>query len=249
MSVKNETDRELMISGFTREHTRQLLLSSYPHHRIDGTMMSFADINQIIITYARFEMLEWEIGGKIANKYQFVNDSSSKIQTVSGEQHVVLLAKERFVISSSLYAKFYWEVTLLDFPAHSMDFVIGFTQHPDRAKLANQPRRFLGTAKNGEHSCFVSTFNNYVDVYGNGSRTKSLRFRSKLQIGDRLGIQFNFTANKAFVHYNGKVIGMMAERIPDRLFPAISLFSKDITVVCSQWKPIEYTKQSGEGAV
>ena len=232
MSVKNEAERELMISGYTRENA-QRLLSMY-HYPID--------INQIIITYARFEMLEWEIGGKIANKYQF-NDSTdlSMIHTVTGEQHVVLLAKERFVISSALYSKFYYEFRFLSFP-DVMDFVIGFTPYPTRGKLTNQPRRFLGTGKDGEHSLYVSTFNNFFDVYENGKRTKSLRFKSKLQIGDRLGIQFNFRIKKAFVHYNGKVIGSMAERIPDQLVPAISLFNKDITMVCSQWKPIQYTK-------
>ena len=237
MSVKNEADRELIISGYTRENA-QRLLSAY-HYPID--------INHIIIMYARPEMLEFDINHFVAHKYQFVDGPKSNlsmIQTVSGEQHVVLSAKERFVISSSLYKMFYFEIQLIDFLSHGLDFVIGFTRYPAEKKPAIQPRRFLGTRR-GECSLYVSTFNNFFDVYCNGSRTKSLRFKSNLQIGSRLGIQFNFNIKKAFVHFNGKVIGMMADRIPNQVVPAISLFNKDITVVCSQWKPIQYTTTIG----
>eukprot|EP01084_Bolivina_argentea_P043860 80770_1 len=231
--------KRLMISGFTRENTQDIsTLYVYP-----------IEINDIILMYFWIEMLEWNITNKINNKYQFIINNEYKnnqIQSISDRRHknksVVCIAKNDYVISSIIYKKFYFEIQLIDFAeAHSLEFQIGYVQYPLSDKLIKNPKYFLG--RKNECALYISAFNNYMEIYTNCRRIKSLNSEkfASFKKNDKIGIEFNFITKKALVHYNGCCIGVMSDLNNfTQLIPAISLFHKDITIKCSQWKAIQY---------
>eukprot|EP01083_Nonionella_stella_P045449 122061_1 len=234
-TATKKKQRRLIVSGFTRKST-QNLFTLYPH-----------EMNEIISSYFWIEMLQWDIRDGISDKYQMVMNGEfedNQIQSIQSNKDVVCIAKRQYVISSSIYKKFYFEIQLTDFSsAHSLDFVIGYVEYPLHDALVRNPRHFLGGGK-GEHALYISAFNNYFEVYTNNRRVKSLKHKTigtELKMNDRIGIEINFTLKKTLVRYNGSCIGIMADFLAyDQLIPAVSLFHKDITVACSQWKPIQY---------
>merc|ERR1711971_1026006 len=154
------------------------------------------------------------------------------------------MANQDYVISSASFDRFYFEIELLEFPSHSMDFTIGYVQLTKAETLRQNPRYFLGG--NGEQALCVSEFKSYFEVYSGYKVIKTINYKNKsnkkqrLKSGDKIGIEFNFMSKKSLVYFNGSCVGLMGEDIPDKVMPAVSLTSRGITIACSQWKAITY---------
>lgn len=232
LSKSQETRRLLMISGFTREHTKDLCaLHPYPK-----------EINRMILMYFVVDMLEWDMSNlSNSKKYRFQHH---QIESISGHKHVVCVGKPQYVLSSSMYKRFYFEIQLVEFKSFSLDFILGYIKYPFNARVARKSH-FLGGKD--EHSLYISGFNHYFEVYSDSSRVRSITHNAlhgELCKNDKIGIEFNFAKNKSFIHYNGSCIGLMANKLPSQLIPAISLYHKDIVIACSQWKVIEYAEKA-----
>ena len=234
-TFEEQRNRHLIYPGYIRLNCEQIS----EEYNISLTFPSA--IISIIIAY-------------FINSFEWDSEKCDKVVTISEDKLTVnnkrggngaVLAKN--LLSSSALKAVNWEITLKTMTARNVGFCMGYVEH-DRTQSVefgtSEQLKWIGNSQ-GQRSlsvvffeCAFETFHECVfekSYHGMYEKYDKKWDPKKVKQGDKFEIQFDFIKKESSCYWNGNLIGILDDKLPDKVYPAITTTGNH-EFECTKWE-------------
>ena len=148
-----------------------------------------------------------------------------------------ILAKN--LLSSDTIKQANWEMTLKSKPSKSC-FSIGYVEDSRVESIKFDCDHWIGENE-GECSLYIDDYNAMGEFrkltctnYDYPKYDKKYQ-ASKVAVGDKFEIQFDFIEKQCSCFWNGEIIGILDDKLPDKIYPAMSSWGHH-EFECTKWE-------------
>ena len=227
--------------------------------RISSSKSIPMDILPIIIKFY-YEEFKWDRSlhdnGLHVKKYSWDNWKIEEVQltflnndkTVKTPPRIkIYYCPSTHILSKNIHSFVKWGLTVDKLPGQRFLGCIGYVEYPYHNKN-NENKQFpaegwnywMGNSPCTKYQFCLHSYHNTVKLHGGNKCKGSISSKlnsTKIKVGDRYEIHFDFDKMQSLLYFNDKFMGIMYKDLPQKLVPAIVMLSGH-QITATKWELI-----------